>query len=160
MSMPDRINNIYPIFQKTYPFSVNGGASNGMVLRGFRNGFFIFWGASVYDGGIYNLSIEETSEPEIEGPVIPLSRLYFPRPIKQTQSEADVLTIVSPGGLINSSGIARLIGIDDFKTDAIRVNIDATSITGGNGAVILVQIWSYPTLSPNNLANLPVLIGG
>jgi len=156
MSMPDRINNIYPIFQKVYPFTFNEGAADGIFIRGFRNGFFIFFGATKYTDGTYDLSIQESSSPTVTGTTVPLSRFYFPRPIGQTQSEDEVLTISGSGGLVNSAGIARLIAIDAFATDAIRVNIEATNITVG--AVVMVQIWAYATLSPNNLTNLPVPI--
>jgi hypothetical protein len=161
MGMPDLVNDIYPVAPKALFIAVDTTTSVGFSLQNFRNGFFIFWGAGIYQDGTYDLEIQESSDGGATGITVPTERIYFPRLLEQAQKTIvptlNPLQIVAPGGMTDPvSNTSRLIAVKDFATDAIKLNILSTGIGVGGGADIVLMLWASTTLTPTDFLYLPV----
>jgi len=154
MGAPDRVNGIYPIYQTQHIFVLPSQVvAEGFNIKSFRNGFFIFWGATDFTDGVYVLEIQESSDGGSSGTPVPSDRIYSPQVVEE--GDFDPLVIITPGGMTqNLSGVARLIAIKDFKTESIRLQITASGIT--TGADILIQVFATSPLSPTDIVNLPI----
>jgi len=155
MATLDRVNNIYPVFQRVFSFTSNGILNEGFSLLNFTNGFFILYGTTDYIDGDYSLDLEESEDGGLSGVTIPADRLYFPKVLDEAIDENpfDPLIITTPGGLFDiTTGIARMVGIRDLKASGLRVQVTGSGITFG--ATILLQVWDTLNLLPANVVQL------
>jgi len=155
MGMPDRVNDIYPVFQQVFNFTTNASFSVGFPMTEFRNGFFIMWGAPnfFFTDGDYTLILQESDDGGSSGTPIPAERIYFPRVVEQANMPDPLFIDNSTRGLFDiSTGIARLAAVKDFKSDALRYTVNSANVT--TGAKIVIQVFASLQLSPTQFGQI------
>ncbi len=146
--MTDIVNNIYPIDQGEMIFTTNGVDDTSVDLTEFSDGFFVWYIPIVYTDGAYTLDIQESTDGGGTGISVPSERLLFPEIVL----EKGINPLVITTGGFKDQGVARIISVQDVRTDALHIVVTATGVTVG--ATILVATFGQSQRKPTTVRHV------